>query len=128
MTESDATEAIADWVRVCLYGVPDEHDAGSEAPREYGMASPERGYRAKSRDHWSTVQELIDERRRQDPDKLRGTHERVEACYKAMGSDRWYVTNYYFGARQVPLGRAMRDAVDKFREMVRTHESITQNR
>lgn len=119
MTEQETTEIIAKWHRYSLLGSPEEPDYGPDTPRAYGLSSAEKSYQDKSRDHWSTTQELIDERTKNKDAKE--AYEKVEPIYKGLGyMERLHVTTYYFNRDKFsgPVPRQVQESVNQFRGKV----------
>jgi hypothetical protein len=117
VTDQEVSEAIAKWHRYSLLGAPDEPDYGPDTPRAYGLSSAEKSYVDKGRDHWSTTQELIDERTMNKD--TREVYERIEPIYKKLDyMMRLHVTTYYFGQRPVPTPRQMQESINTFRGKV----------
>lgn len=120
MTDQEVSDNIAKWHRYSVLGSPDEPDYGPDTPRAYGLSSAEKSYIDKSRDHWSTTQELIDERTKNKDTKE--AYDRIEPIYKKLDyMSRLHVTTYYFGQRPVPVPRQMQESINTFRGKV-AHE------
>ena len=117
MIGQEVSDRIDGWVLQCRMGDPEEADYGNGMPDSYCLASAERGYVAAGRAHWSTTQELLDERNKHNSRKE--DWQIVEPIYQALdGTTQFHVRMYYFFQRPVPVPRQMQESINTFRGKV----------